>query len=288
MNPKYPLYIVSKGRADSRLTSKALEKMQVPYYIVIEKSEYKDYLAVIDKKKILILPEKYLDEYEVLDNLGRSKSTGPGAARNFVWEHSQQNGFEYHWVMDDNIEKFCRYNDNQVHRVKGGSIFLAMEDFVERYENVAMAGPNYFKFIARKQKYPSFVKNTRIYSCNLIKNDTPFKWRGRYNEDTILSLDMLKAGYCTIQFNAFLQVKMTTQVLRGGNSEEFYDKEGTLPKSQMQVDVHPDVSKISFRFGRIHHHVDYTPFKKIKLIKKQNITIKKDVDNYGMELKKIK
>tara|TARA_R110002074_G_scaffold391838_1_gene576900 strand:- start:56 stop:922 length:867 start_codon:yes stop_codon:yes gene_type:complete len=288
MNPKYPLYIVSKGRADSRLTSKALEKMQVPYYIVIEKSDYKDYSAVIDKNKILILPEKYLDEYEVLDNLGRNKSTGPGAARNFVWKHSKENGFAYHWVMDDNINRFCRYNNNQIHTAETGSVFLAMEDFVERYENVAMAGPNYFMFIARKQKYPPFVKNTRIYSCNLIKNNVPFKWRGRYNEDTILSLDMLKAGYCTIQFNAMLQEKVTTQVLRGGNSEEFYDKEGTLPKSQMQVDVHPDVSKLTFRFGRIHHHVDYTPFKKTKLIKKQNITIKKDVDNYGMELKKIK
>jgi hypothetical protein len=288
MNPKYPLYIVSKGRSDSRLTSKALEKMQVPYYIVIEQSDYNDYAAVIDKEKILILPEKYLDEYEVLDNLGRSKSTGPGAARNFVWEHSKGNGFAYHWVMDDNINRFCRYNNNQIHTAQTGSVFLAMEDFVERYENVAMAGPNYFMFIARKQKYPPFVKNTRIYSCNLIKNNVPFKWRGRYNEDTILSLDMLKAGYCTIQFNAMLQEKVTTQVLRGGNSEEFYDKEGTLPKSQMQVDVHPDVSKLTFRFGRIHHQVDYTPFKKTKLIKKQNITIKKDVDNYGMELKKIK
>ena len=288
MNPKYPLYIVSKGRADSRLTSKALEKMQVPYYIVIEKSDYKDYSAVIDKDKILILPENYLDEYEVLNKLGRAKSTGPGAARNFAWKHSKENGFAYHWVMDDNINRFCRYNNNEIHTAQTGSIFLAMEDFVERYENVAMAGPNYFMFIARKQKYPPFVKNTRIYSCNLIKNNIPFKWRGRYNEDTILSLDMLKAGYCTVQFNAMLQEKVTTQVLRGGNSEEFYDKEGTLPKSQMQVDVHPDVSRLTFRFGRIHHHVDYTPFKKIKLIKKQNITIKKDVDNYGMELKKIK
>tara|TARA_R110000796_G_C14496704_1_gene428429 strand:+ start:357 stop:1226 length:870 start_codon:yes stop_codon:yes gene_type:complete len=288
MNPKYPLYIVSKGRADSRLTSKALEKMLVPYYIVIEQSDYKDYAAVIDEKKILILSEKYLNEYEVLDNLGRSKSTGPGAARNFVWEHSKKNGFKYHWVMDDNINRFCRYNNNQIHTANSGSVFLAMEDFVERYDNVAMAGPNYFMFIARKQKYPPFVKNTRIYSCNFIKNDVPFKWRGRYNEDTILSLDMLKAGYCTIQFNAMLQEKVTTQVLRGGNSEEFYDKEGTLPKSQMQVDIHPDVSKLTFRFGRIHHHVDYTPFKKIKLIKKKNIKIKNEVDNYGMELKKIK
>ena len=32
MNPKYPIYIVSKGRADSRLTSKALEKINCPYY----------------------------------------------------------------------------------------------------------------------------------------------------------------------------------------------------------------------------------------------------------------
>tara|TARA_R110000803_G_scaffold53155_1_gene109109 strand:+ start:536 stop:1402 length:867 start_codon:yes stop_codon:yes gene_type:complete len=288
MNPKYPLYIVSKGRADSRFTSKALEKMQVPYYIVIEQSDYKDYVEVIDKKKILILNEKYLDEYEVLDNLGRSKSTGPGAARNFVWQHSKESGFAYHWVMDDNITAFYRLNNNLKIKVLSGAFFRAMEDFVERYENVAMAGPNYDFFAKQNQKLPPFIKNTRIYSCNLIKNDTAFKWRGRYNEDTILSLDMLKAGYCTIQFNAFLQGKVKTQVLRGGNSEEFYDKEGTLPKSQMQIDVHPDVSELVFKFGRIHHHVDYTPFKKIKLIKKKNIKIKKDIDNYGMELKKIK
>ena len=163
-----------------------------------------------------------------------------------------------------------------------------MEDFVQRYENVVMAGPNYYMFVARKSPVPPFVKNTRIYSCNLIKNDIPFKWRGRYNEDTILSLDILKAGYCTIQFNAFMQLKTTTQVLRGGNSKEFYDKEGTLPKSQMQVDVHPDVSKLTFKFGRIHHQVDYTSFKKIPLIKKQNIPTNNKVNNYGMELKKNK
>tara|TARA_R100001530_G_scaffold62612_1_gene45133 strand:- start:43 stop:906 length:864 start_codon:yes stop_codon:yes gene_type:complete len=287
MNPKYPLYIVSKGRAESRLTSKALERMQVPYYIVIEQSDYKDYSAVIDKEKILILPEKYLDDYEVLDNLGRSKSTGPGAARNFVWEHSQNNNFEYHWVMDDNITAFYRLNNNLKIKVFSGAFFRAMEDFVERYENVSMAGPNYDFFAKQNQKLPPFIKNTRIYSCNLIKNDTPFKWRGRYNEDTILSLDMLKAGYCTIQFNAFLQGKVKTQVLRGGNSQEFYDKEGTLPKSQMQVDVHPDVSELVFKFGRIHHKVDYKPFKKTKLIKKKNINIKRSVDNYGMELKQL-
>jgi len=188
--------------------------------------------------------------------------------------------------MDDNIDRFLRTNNNLQIPVGNGACFRAMEDFTERYENVAMSGPNYYMFVKRKDPVPPFVKNTRIYSCNFIKNDTPFKWRGRYNEDTILSLDMLKAGYCTIQFNAFMQLKTTTQVLRGGNSAEFYDKEGTLPKSQMQVDVHPDVSRLTFKFGRIHHHVDYTKFKKLKLIKKKSYQVKDKINNYNMELKK--
>ena len=98
---------------------------------------------------------------------------------------------------------------------------------------------------------------------------------------------MLKSGYCTIQFNAFLQGKVKTQVLRGGNSDAFYDKEGTFLKSKMQIDIHPDVSKMVHKFGRVHHHVDYTRFKKTKLIKKKNIKIKKGIYNYGMELKQL-
>jgi hypothetical protein len=288
MNPKYPLYIVSKGRADSRLTSKALEKMNVPYSIVIEEQEYEEYAKVIDKKKILILDKKYQDEYDTCDDLGDTKSKGPGAARNFVWEHSMKLGYERHWVMDDNIERFLRMNNNLQIPVGNGAIFRCMEDFCDRYTNVTMAGPNYYMFVPRKVKVPPFVANTRIYSCNLIKNDAPYRWRGRYNEDTILSLDMLKDGYCTIQFNAFMQLKTTTQVLRGGNSEEFYDKEGTLPKSQMQLDVHPDVSKIVWRFNRIHHHVDYSKFKSNRLIKKKGVKINKGINNYGMEVKQIK
>ena len=59
MNPKYPVYIISKGRAESRLTSKAFEKMKVPYKIVIEPQEYEEYARVINKKKILIFTKLY-------------------------------------------------------------------------------------------------------------------------------------------------------------------------------------------------------------------------------------
>ena len=43
MNPKYPIYVVSKGRWDSRLTVKSLERMKVPYFVVVEEQEHEQY-----------------------------------------------------------------------------------------------------------------------------------------------------------------------------------------------------------------------------------------------------
>ena len=95
MNPKFPVYIISKGRWESRYTSKTLEKLGVPYRIVIEPQEFDQYASVIDQSKILILP---------FSNLGQ----GSIPARNWVWEHSINEGHRRHWIMDDNIKHFQR------------------------------------------------------------------------------------------------------------------------------------------------------------------------------------
>lgn len=286
MQPSFPLYIVSKGRWETRYTSKVLERSNIDYHIIIEEQEYKEYSSVINPNKILILDKKYQKEYDTFDNLGMTKSVGPGAARNFAWDHSIQNGFKWHWVMDDNIRYFHRLNNNLKIRVMSGVFFKCMEDFALRYENVVMVGPNYEMFVPRIYKVPPYVINTRIYSCNLIKNDIPYRWRGRYNEDTDLSLRILKDNLCTIQFNAFLQQKTRTQVVKGGNTAEFYSKEGTLPKSQMLVEMHPDIVKLVWRFGRWHHAVDYSSFKKNKLIRKEGIVIPDQINEYGMILRR--
>jgi hypothetical protein len=283
-NPKYPIYIVSKGRYDSRLTSKALELINVPYSIIVEKSEYEEYCAMIDPLKVLILPQEYLDAYDTCDNLGSQKGKGPGAARNFAWDHSVSLGYKRHWVMDDNLDAFHRLNKNEKFESLSGAVFLAQEEFVDRYENVAISGPNYYSFVKKTDKVPPFVLNTRIYSCLLIKNDIPYRWRARYNEDTDLSLRVLKDGLCTVQFNAFLCGKVTTQRMGGGNTKEFYQEEGTMPKSKMLEQLHPDVAKVVWRFNRWHHHVDYKKFKKNKLIKKEGLHIPNVVNNYGMKL----
>ena len=256
--PRYPVYVVSKGRWESRLTVKALEQICVPYRIVIEPQEYPQYSAVIDPKKILILP---------FSNLGSSVP-----ARNWIWEHSISIGAERTWVLDDNVRSFFRLNRNQKIRVKSGEIFRYAEDFVDRYENVALAGFHYDFFAPRKEMWPPFYVNHRVYSCILTKNDIPYRWRGRYNEDTDLSLRVLKGGWCTILFVAFLAGKEPTMTMRGGNTDELYAGNGRLRMAESLVEQHPDVATITRRWNRWQHLVDYRPFKNNTLIRRTDLS----------------
>lgn len=276
MQPQYPIYIISKGRWESRLTSKALEKLSVPYRIVVEPQEYDEYAKVIDPSKILTLP---------FGNLGQ----GSIPVRNWVWEHSMSEGFERHWVLDDNILRFLRLNRNRRLPVSDGTIFRCAEIFTDRYENVGLSGFNYIFFAPdRSEHIPAFHLNTRIYSMILVNNKLPHRWRGKYNEDTDLSIRALKDGWCTILFNAFLGDKGTTMTQKGGNTDTIYNT-GDLRKAfaESLKAQHPDIVEVVWKFNRWHHKVNYQVFKNNKLIKKKGLVIPKGVNNYGMVLKRI-
>jgi hypothetical protein len=270
-DPAYPVYIVSKGRWAQPMTARTLERMRVPYRIVIEPQEYDRYAAAVDPEKILVLP---------FGNLGQ----GSIPARNWIWEHAIAAGAERHWILDDNIREVYRMNRNLGVPVRTGAVFKAAEDFVNRYENVALAGFNYASQAHRKRKWPAFQVNTRIYSCILIKNDLPYRWRGRYNEDTDLSLRVLKDGWCTVLFNAFQVKKEATMSMRGGNTEELYQGDGRLKMAESLQAQHPDVVTVTRRWGRYQHLVDYSRFKANRLKLKPGPPTKAGVDNYGMVL----
>lgn len=260
METRYPIYIVSKGRADTRLTSKALEESDVPYYIVVEPQEYADYAAVIEPSKILQLP---------FSNLGQ----GSIPARNWIWDHAISTGARRHWIMDDNIHGFRRYVRNRRLRCTDGSVLREAEEYTDRWANVALSGLQYSGFanpgITRAFNKP-FMLNTRIYSCILIDNAVPFRWRGRYNEDTDLSIRVLKAGYCTILFLWYLINKAETMTMRGGNTDQLYQQtdafDGRYEMAKSLFLQHPDCVKIGRRWGRYQHVTDLRRWKHNQLI----------------------
>lgn len=278
MNPKYPIYIISKGRWESRLTSKALESKNIPYKIIVEPQEFDLYSSVIDKNKIIVTPIAF-------SSLGQ----GSIPVRNFVWELSLKNGETKHWLLDDNIVNFYRLNRNRRIPVSDGTIFKCAEDFTDRYTNVAFSGLNNIAFAPdRSERIAPYTLNTRIYSMTLINNEIPYRWRGKYNEDTDICLRALKDGYCTIQFNAFLGDKATTMKMKGGNTDSIYNT-GDMRKefAESLKSQHPDVVEVVWKFNRWHHQVNYKPFKDNKLNKKEGLLINKGVNNYGMILKKV-
>lgn len=272
---KYPIYIISKGRYSNPLTIRAMNVCGINYFVAVEPKEYEKYCDVVDKDKILILPENFSE-----------RGQGSIPVRNFVWEHSIKIGFEKHWVVDDNIQKFMRLNNNKRIQCRSSQIFRILEDFTDRYKNVGLSGFNYQNFAHDRVEIPPFKTNTRIYSCILINNRMPFRWRGKYNEDTDLSLNVLKYGLCTILFNALLIDKTGTGRNNGGNQEIYSETNLRKEFAESLQKQHPDVVKVTWKFNRWHHDVNYKIFKQ-KLQRKDEITLRDEINNYGMELIKL-
>jgi len=274
--PRYPVYIISKGRWETRHTVLSLDRIKVPYLIVVEPSEYDRYANVIDKDKILRAPENFSE-----------RGCGSVPVRNFVWQHAVESGAEKHWLLDDNINGFIRIRNHQRLRVYASSIFRMCEDFTDRYENIAFSGFNARWYARPAPTLPAFYLNSRVYSCTLINNCLSYRWRGRYNEDTDIILRALKDGWCTITINAIAINKAASMTISGGNTDSIYntgDKRFEFAKSLERQ--HPDVVRAVWRedLGRWHHKVDYSPFAVNKLVRISDDVIPPSIYNYGMDL----
>ena len=71
----------------------------------------------------------------------------------------------------------------------------------------------------------------------------------------------------------------------GGNPEDLDEiDDGRLKMAESLVKQHPDVARVTQKWGRWQHHVDYRPFRHNKLKMKNNLIIKDRVNNYGMKL----
>ena len=238
---KYPIYVISKGRADCCYTANFLTADGCPFTLAVEPQEHDEYRKHFPDANIIVTPFK---------NLG----LGSIPVRNFVWEHSKENGHARHWILDDNIRNIYRkYKTNRV-RCNATPAFVACEEFTDRYSNIGISGMNYSMFAVPK-KQPPFYLNNHVYSCLCIDNSLDLRWRGRYNEDTDLCLQVLASGLCTVLFNAFLINKMRTMTMKGGNSSQLYQGDGRLTMARNLERMWPGVVTTDRRYGRPQHVV---------------------------------
>jgi len=275
INPRYPIYIPSKGRADVLYTARFLERDQVPYKLVVEPSQYETYCQHHDPSKILQLPQN---------------NQGLIYARNWIKEHATAAGYERHWQLDDNMSNVLRFYKGERIPCHSGVALAATEDFVDRYANVAIAGLNYYMFVVPHAQPPPFHLNTKVYSCTLVLNSIPHRWRSLYNDDTDICLQVLADGWCTILMNAFMVAKKRTMTVKGGNTRDLYQGDGRLKMSKSLERLWPGVVFTTRKFQRPQHHItdNWTRFD-TPLKFKEGVSIETIKPNdYGLQLRKVK
>lgn len=262
--PKYPVYIISKGRANRvhGLTARFLAADFVPFRIAVEPQEVPAYTAYLES--LGVDPDEAILELP-FSNLGE----GSTPARNCCWEHSIEQGAKRHWILDDNVRDIRRLYAGKRIPCESGVAMRQVEMLTDRYKDVAVSGMNYQMFVVPES--PPFRWNCHVYSYILLQNDVPFRWRLRYNEDTDLCLQAVTAGYNTIQVNTFMADKQPTMKMGGGNTSELYKGRG---KEKVEVGAGrvamaksleqqwPGIVKTDERFGRAQHVVDWSQFDK--------------------------
>lgn len=272
--PRYPIYVPTKGRYSNPLTLRFLMRDRVPFRAVVEDAEHDVYAGIVGADRLLVLPES-----------GR----GLVFARNWIMDHSIAEGHERHWQLDDNIGDVVRVYKGRRIQCNSGPALAAVEDFADRYSNVALAGLAY-RFFVQQSSRP-FVRNVHVYSCTLVDNAIEQRWRLVYNDDTDLCLQVLAAGLCTVLVNVFAIDKKRTMTIKGGNTDDLYQGDGRLQMARELERVWPGVVTVDRRYGRPQHVIRAqwrrfdTPLKLRDDVKLDELP---EHDEYGLDLRAVR
>lgn len=272
--PRYPIFIPSKGRAKEVAAARMFSQDGVPFKVVVEPQEREAYEEEWEGH-VITLPEN---------------DRGLVFARNWIKEYSISQGAERHWQFDDDVVAMLRLHKGYRMYCASNVALAVAEDFVERYENVGLASFNSEFFCPANNgvvdtKWPPFYLNSRCYTCFLMLNSLPNRWRFRYNEDTDMTLQVLADGWCTILFNTFLIRTPATLAKPGGQMVSMYGGDGRLKMSRELERVWPGIVETSRRFGRPQHKVKgYWRYFDTKLKRKEGLKIPEGPNEYGLRL----
>lgn len=223
---QYPIYIPSKGRWDNNLTAPLLDSFGLKYFLVVEDNEYNNYVQSFGANKVL--------------KLNGSNFGCVAHARNFIKNHALINGHEYHWQLDDDVDRIY-YHSGGIELSNDVDFVLSnVEKFINKYKNVGASSlsANTFGKLATKP----YSLNNLPYTVALIRFDLPYQYTSGMNEDTDFAFQILSSGYwCTIRFSAFLFSWKGTGTRKGGYTE-IYANDGREKRQRALLKKWPQMN----------------------------------------------
>ena len=212
--PKYPIGIVSYSRCNQfGRTHKTLTDMKVQHYLFVEPDQHEEYYKWYDPEycKLIMGSENY-----------HTQQMGSTPMRNYILDYFKDKGFSKCWLLDDNIKRYNRLQHGTKNPINSSVVFTHVENYIDQYNNVGIASHNFNPEIRENDCRTCLVKNGKQFSSLLIPLDNDIRFRYKYNEDHLISIEYINKGFCNLCFNSVCYDKNTSGSDKGGNAQSIY------------------------------------------------------------------
>lgn len=211
----YPVYVMSRHRATNMKVIPLLEAAEVPYRLVVEPHDRDSYREHHDDALLLSLPQD---------------DQGLWYARQWIRDHAEANGADYHWQIDDNVNGFfVRPRDGKLEKASARNALAYLEAFADRFGNVggACLGMRVFDWTYVNGDC-SAMANRNLTSCILYRSagDVAARFQPGTAEDTDYALQLLRDGWCTLLTTRVTRSKVRPGSIPGGCWDIDYANDG--------------------------------------------------------------
>ena len=280
------IYVPSYQRAGTADTPKMFDRWGVKnYYLLIDPSQYETYREHYPLQRLVIRDitfrePRMLQTHSALRN--PMTMAGHAPLCNFTLALSRSLGESHFTFADDDIRKlvlkarkqyapaepYDRANYYYAGRLdaKVGFDFQdfwhGLERLTKRLRNPGFVGPEMYGTAFTVPV--CFRTGTRVYSFYITNNTTQLAHAGVQNNDVITSVELSRHGLANLLFEGVFYDSAPTQ--GGGGQTELYNVMGTFHKSTVLAVAQPAVSRIIYRYSRIHHQCDFRPHVGVRLV----------------------
>lgn len=238
----YPIFIPTKGRADTISTIGPLLDSRLNFTLVVEPQDEEAYRAKFPNA-----------DYLVLDR----NDAGIGFARQSILNHCRAMGIQWYWSIDDNIHGFYQGQN----KCSARAALSFAESLTASYGNLGIVGLDYQQFGFRANN--AYSVNRYAYCCTLINANVGIDYRSYFDtkEDVDYLLQLLISGFNSILVHKYAMDKAAMgTTTRGGLSEAYRQKRDHEAAARIASE-YPFVELVEKKNGRLDAKIAWRRFR---------------------------
>lgn len=280
------VYVPSYERAGTADTPKMLDRWSVKnYYLLIDPNQFLAYRKAHPLERLVIRDVGFREPLMLQPHSALRRPmamAGHAPLCNFTLALSRSLGETHFTFADDDIKKlvlkarqlyvssepYDRSNYYYATRLDASvgfdfqTLWHGLERLMKRLRNPGFVGPEMYGTAFNQPV--CFRKGTRVYSFYLTSNATQLPHAGVQNNDVITSIELSRHGFVNLLLEGFFYDSAPTQ--DGGGQTSLYETFGTFDKSTVLAIAQPAVSRITYRYSRIHHQCDFRRHVGVRLV----------------------